>query len=511
MNRTTKALLCTGLVMASLAVPEMAAASRYSASTDTNADVLDYLENNKRSARTNAIADEQKQLIHDAFEMRKNLRDPLDPNKNVPVALEGDELFYDQHTGDFYATGSVNITSLDAQRFQTEEVKGNLENTEINVPGKGHVVQITPGQAKIVVDGYKIQYNYTKKTGKMEDVSGKIDHQYIKGKRIEMYPDKIIVYDGYLTKCSAEHPDYRSTASKIEIYPGDRMVCHDVKFWLADVPVFSAKKHTVRLDKDEDVIEMPRIGYNHDDGWWLSKDFNFYLTKNLYLNTELFYTGKYGFHSHGAVVYENNLGKFELMTGYYESSNNKWVKKAPSFRYTKSIPLSDTPFTVGLKYERGHWSQNNIHSMHTYYGLTLSHAPIDLGGNHKLYLSTTYSVTDESANHSRIKGMGYAALLRRDVDDRWSYYTRYSYTQANNKNSVFDYDLDNYSRKLSAGFSYKINARDRVLVGTAFDMSNYTLADMDVYWFHDFHCLQLISRYRAKRHQVNFTLQFNPW
>ncbi|WP_027405921.1 hypothetical protein [Anaerovibrio sp. RM50] len=511
MNRNTKALLCAGLVAANLALPITATASTYNASTDTNADVLDYLENNKRSARENAILDEQKQLVHDAFEMRKNLRDPLDPTKNVPVALEGDELFYDQHSGDFYATGKVNITSLDAQRFQTEEVKGNLENTEVNVPGKGHVVQMTPGQAKIVMDGYKIQYNYGKKTGNMEDVSGKIDKEYIKGKRIELYPDKIIVYDGYMTKCSAQHPDYRSTASKIEVYPGDKMVCHDMKFWLGDVPVFSAKKHTFRLDKDDNNLEMPRVGYNRDDGWWISKDFNYYLTDNFYLNADVIYTGKNGFHSHGAMIYDNNLGKFELMTGYYESSSNKWVKKAPSFRYTKAIPLGDLPFTVALNYERGHWSQNNIHSMHTYYGLTLSHDTIDLGGNHRLDLSTTYSVTDESYNHSRIKGLGYAALLRRDVDDRWTYYTRYSYTQANNKNSVFDYDLDDYSRKMSAGFSYKFNDRDRFLVGTAFDMSNYTLADMDLYWFHEFHCLELISRYRAKRHEFGFTLQFNPW
>ena len=511
MKRNTKALLCAGLIAVSLVLPQIADASKYTASTDTNANVLDYLENNKRSARENAVTDEQKQLVHDAFEMRKNLRDPLDPTKNVPVSLEGDELFFDQRNGDFYATGQVNITSLDAQRFLTDEVNGNIQNTEVNVPGKGHMVQMTPGQAKIVMDGYKIQYNYGKKTGSMEDVSGKVDHEYIKGKRVEMYPDKIVIYDGTMTKCSAINPDYHSSASMIEIYPGDKMICHNLKFWLGHVPVYSTKKRTFRLDKDSDQVDLPKVGYSSDDGFWISKDEKYYLARDLYIDAELKYTGKHGFRSHAELVHNNQLGTFKLLYGYYESSNNKWVKKTPSFTYNRTIPLGDSPLSLGLSYERGHWSQNGKHSMHTYYGISLSHKPIDLGGNHKLELSTNYSITNESYNQSSIRGFGYAALLRRDVDARWSYYTLYSYSQANSLNSVFDYDLDSYSRKLSAGFSYKFSDHDRVVVGSAFDMRTRDLADMDLYWLHEFHCLQLISRYRVKRHQVNFTLQFNPW
>ena len=143
MKRNTKALLCAGLMAVSLVLPQIADASKYTASTDTNANVLDYVENNKRSARENAIADEQKQLIHDAYEMRKNLRDPLDPTKNVPVAMEGDELFYDQRNGDFYAIGQVNITSLDAQRFQTEEVNEVIIATNSSLEGETTAMYIS--------------------------------------------------------------------------------------------------------------------------------------------------------------------------------------------------------------------------------------------------------------------------------------------------------------------------------------------------------------------------------
>jgi len=141
----------------------------------------------------------------------------------------------------------------------------------------------------------------------------------------------------------------------------------------------------------------------------------------------------------------------------------------------------------------------------------VSHDTIDIGGNHRLDLSTSYSITRESANNSSIKGLGYAALIRRDVNDRWSYYARYSYSQINNKNSLFNMDLDDYSRKFAMGFSYRFDHSNRMVVGTGFDAGERTLKDIDLYWFHDMHCFQSIIRYRAKRHEVGFTLQFSPW
>ncbi|MBR2143370.1 LPS-assembly protein LptD [Anaerovibrio sp.] len=511
MKKKWKALLCSGLIAATAVIPEAVQASTYYSDTDTNADVLDYIENNRREERNVGFSEEQKQLLLDALEMRKNLRDPYDPTKHVPVAVEGDELFYDQRNGDFYAVGKVKIMSMEAQSFQSEEANGNLVKNEINVPGKGHMLQMTPEQAKIVLDGYKTQYNYGTKTGKMEDVNGKVDHQFVKATRIEFYPDKIVAYDGYMTRCSAIHPDYRTTASMIEIYPNDKMICHNIKFYLGSIPVYSAKKQTFKLNGRNSGDMMPRVGYNNNDGLWISKDFRHYLYDNLYLQTHVKYTTKHVFRNNASIVFEHPIGRFELMTGFYQGYNHTWLKKAPSFAYTRTFRIKELPFTYKFYYERGAWNQGNIHSMHTFYSFDVSHDTIDIGGNHRLDLSTSYSITRESANNSSIKGLGYAALIRRDVNDRWSYYARYSYSQINNKNSLFNMDLDDYSRKFAMGFSYRFDHSNRMVVGTGFDAGERTLKDIDLYWFHDMHCFQSIIRYRAKRHEVGFTLQFSPW
>ena len=122
--------LAAGLVVAitfasgSVAKNLPQAEARYNSESDTDATILDYVENRRRNARENALNEDQKQLLLDAYEMKENLREPLDPTKNVPVAVEGDELFYDENTGDFVVQGNVVMTSLDKRRFITEHADG---------------------------------------------------------------------------------------------------------------------------------------------------------------------------------------------------------------------------------------------------------------------------------------------------------------------------------------------------------------------------------------------------
>ena len=87
--------LAAGLVVAitfasgSVAKNLPQAEAMYNSESDTDATILDYVENRRRNARENALNEDQKQLLLDAYEMKENLREPLDPTKNVPVAVEG--------------------------------------------------------------------------------------------------------------------------------------------------------------------------------------------------------------------------------------------------------------------------------------------------------------------------------------------------------------------------------------------------------------------------------------
>ena len=83
---------CAAFLAASC-LPAAASAS-YSASTDTAADILDYIENERRTARENRLTEAQEQLVKDTAAMQAHLRQPMEDHlKPLPTAFEGDELF----------------------------------------------------------------------------------------------------------------------------------------------------------------------------------------------------------------------------------------------------------------------------------------------------------------------------------------------------------------------------------------------------------------------------------
>ena len=148
MKSATKIL--SGLMITALVLPAAAgtaSAATYHSDSDTSLGLLDYLENEHRAARAQKPNPEKDQLKADTEEMRKHLRYPIDPTKAAPVAFEGDDLMWNQVTGDFTAKGKVKVTQLDEHRFEGENVDGNTIEERIHIPGKGHTT--TTARARV--------------------------------------------------------------------------------------------------------------------------------------------------------------------------------------------------------------------------------------------------------------------------------------------------------------------------------------------------------------------------
>lgn len=301
--------ICSGVLAAAALMPGYAMAA-YSADTETGMDALDYIENQHRLERENRLDAGQKQVLKDTAEMKKHLRQPVDP-KNLPTAFEGDDLTYDQNTGAFEAKGHVKITRLDNSRFTSDLVTGNTKTQDVVVNGKAHVIQMAPAQPSLNLDGYKTNYNYGKKTGTMEDASGKVDHQYVTGKRFEFYPDEVVIYDGTATKCSAKKPDYHLSADKIEIWPNKKMIMHHVKFWIGHVMLYRRNLYEVDLTPGakNQAEAYPRVGYDSDNGIWIRKNESYPLAKNVTFNPEILYTGHFGLRNSANVNWAVEIGR----------------------------------------------------------------------------------------------------------------------------------------------------------------------------------------------------------
>ena len=489
----------------------------YKAKTDTGADILDYIENRRRARLMNKLTEEQEELVRATEEMKQRLRRPVDATKAVPTSFEGDELTYDQNTGEFTARGKVHIVQMDGHQFDAVDglVTGNTLKQEIAVPGEAHMLQLTPGQARITLDGVNTFYRYGERTGTMELAKGKVDHQYVSGKKFEFYPDKIIIYEGTTTKCGAKKPDYHVSGDKITIYPNDKMIVENAKFWAKNTVLFTRKRYEQSMEpgaKNKD--NFPSVGYSKGEGVWIAQNLRIPLVGGLYGRAHLYASSKHGMRSRGTLNYNWGKANFEVAYGFYKDGEDRWLKREPSFIYSYGGPVGfRSHLNYNLKGELGRWykSSGNVRSMHRYYRAELSREPITLGKNWWLGLNVGYSLTQETYDDSQNRGFDWSATTVKEFDDRWAVYGRYSYSNKNTKNSLFDYDLDDFSRKVDTGVSYRVDDKNRFLVGLRYDMDKHKLNEVDYYWFHDMHCSQLVLRYRGKSHNWSVTWDFLPW
>ena len=511
MKSATKIL--SGLMVTALILPAAAgtaSAATYHSDSDTSLGLLDYLENEHRAARAQKPNPEKEQLKADTEEMSKHLRYPIDPTKAAPVAFEGDDLTWNQVTGDFTAKGKVKVTQLDQHRFEGENVDGNTIDQRIHIPGKGHMLQFTPGQTEVMLDGFETNYNYHTRTGTMESAKGKVAENYMTGKKFEFYPDKIVVYDGTKTKCSAINPDYSLYARKIEIYPDDKMVMHNVRFKIKGMTFLSKSKYEVNLKKDTTVSDwFPRFGYDKTNGLWVRQNLKQPIAKHVDANAKIVYTTKKDWRNEFNVGWVNAGNYARVTQGYFDDSDDNWIKKQPSLLVGHTARIGNSPFHYSVNGEYGRWKQGEVKSNHKMYNVGLSYDPIRFEG-WKLNLSTSYEVTHESYNDAHYSGFNYDATLTKDFDDRWSGYGAYRYQKNNRENSPFDFDNDTYSRKVEAGFSYRIDENNRVAFGSKYDVDNATWRKFDYYWFHDMHCSQVILHYEGRDKTWKVKWRFLP-
>lgn len=506
--------LLGALVIYTSITPDTAHA--YYESNNDTVKALDFIENARRGARENRMLPDQIELVEDAMKMSQMMRRPVDPEKNMPVAIEGDDMFYDQATGDVYAKGDVRITEVDARRFESDEARGNIKKQEVEVEGKGHFVQMTPGTTPFSLDGYKLVYNYGHQRGRMGTAEGKIGRYYVYGRRLEFYPGKIVVYDGYATKCSAKEKDYRISGDFIEIFPNDELIVYKARFWLKNKIIHTRDEYRVDISPDADHEQhFPHVGYSNTHGVWISDHFTYDFTKNFWAFADVKYYTRRNFKNVYGLKWKNHnltdTNTISVEYGSYKDSNDRWIKKEPTMKYEYKNKLGYWPFHYTVSFERGYWIKKRTESWHTNYGVYLGRDTFTMTPTWHMNYGAGYYITKESYDHSRRRSFVYDAKLFKNFGDRLIAYVGYHFSQYTLQRALFDYNADDYKQKLLYGLSYELTDHDRIVFGQEMDVKKGSLRDTDYYWFHDLHCAQMITRYRAKRKEIHVSLQFTPW
>lgn len=97
------------------------------------------------------------------------------------------------------------------------------------------------------------------------------------GKGLLREEERITAFDLSLTTCTREHPHYHFSAKKIEYFPKDRIVLRGAIYWEGPLPLFYLPYLAISLKERANGFELPRLGYNDQEGLFLKLTYNFFV------------------------------------------------------------------------------------------------------------------------------------------------------------------------------------------------------------------------------------------
>jgi lipopolysaccharide export system protein LptA len=426
------------------------------------------------------------------------------PDTKAPIVIEADDLSFSDETGDVFAQGNV-VVKQNTDVILTDAMRGNQKTTEVWIDGQATLQQ--PGSNLV---GTHTHYNYTTKIGNMQQVKGLVGKDHISGKDMELFPDKMIAYNGTTTECPAKVPDYHMSADKIEIWPGDKMIAYNAKFWIKNMIIYSVPKYQTSLKKGAEQNAFPRIGYNNTDGLAIKQHFEYPIGDNVAAFADAGLHSKAGFKPvYGLINREKNY-EITLEEGNYQDSNNNWIKKEPEAKFNfYRHRLGDLPISYTFDVSYGKWVGDNKTSWHQEENLYFTHDAINLGKNLSLGLGTGIQRIHESIDDSTTNNFKFDAVLAKQWSPKWAATTEYHYNT--NIASAFDYNAADMSREFDLGFTYKIDHMNKIGIRQRYDLENDRVYDQDYTWYRDLHCWQAEITYRAKRHQLKLDLSTTRW
>ncbi len=416
-----------------------------------------------------------------------------DKVKKAPLTIEGDELFFDDASGEVHATGNVVVTQA-PDTMLTEEMRGNTKATEVWIDGVATMLQPL---TRTKMTGHTVHYNYTTKLGKMEEPQGMVGSERIKGKDIEFYPAKMVSHEASMTRCPAKVPDYHISASKVEIWPGDKLIAYNAKVWIKNTVIYSIAKYQRSL-RDDAKSEMPRVSYSNSDGVAIQQYLEYPLTNNWALATEQNYYTKHGYKPQYALIDRETNYTFRIDQGEFRDDDSNWVKKEPEFRFEwHAKRIGRLPWSYKFTAIYGKWTDSIKSSWHQDYILYFTRDPIQLSDTLTWNIGTGLENVRESYDGSSINTLRFNTSLYKTLSPKWNMWVGYNYTK--NNNSIFAYNKVNVARELVAGVSYKIDRMNTIAFSKSYDLANERTYTDTWYWYRNLHCWDMTLSYELNR------------
>ncbi|MDD4599671.1 MAG: LptA/OstA family protein [Negativicutes bacterium] len=450
------------------------------------------------AADTEATTDNKK-------EVASSVESATPAKPQAPITIEGDELSFSDLTGQVFVKGNVRVTQNEV-KLTTDLLNGNTKESLVWTDSEATMTQ--PGVNLIGSGGLK--YDYKDNTGTLQQASGKVNRQFVTGRNIEMVStSEIIINDGTMTVCPAEVPDYHVSADKVEIWPGDKMIAYNAKFWIKNTVIYSMGKYQKSL-KEGAQSEFPRIGYDSGDGAYISQYLEVPVAGNTSAYADLTYFSSAGFKPAYGLVDREKMYSVGINYGNYQDSDDEWIKKEPEFRFDLHRQrVGNSPITYTFMGIYGKWTDARKTSWHQDYRLNFRHDTIDLSDTLKLNVGFGLRHLRESYNDYSADSWSAGARLTKTWSPKLTTWTGYGYTQKTS--NVFDFDEEDVNKKWTNGVSYKFDHQNTIVFSQVYDLENKLVYDQDYTWRRNLHCWDLEITYREKRDQLKVSIDTVKW
>ncbi len=231
------------------------------------------------------------------------------------IIVEGDEVEYLEKEQKIRATGNVSVVygeivlRCDSIEVDTKEQVAVCEgNVSIEHPDEG------------LLTGERIVYNLALEKGFITDGEVEAFPWFGHAREAErVSPKKYVLKDGFITTCDHDSPHYRLQASRVQIYPDDKVIARNVTMYLGKMPVMWLPYYYHPIIQSRSNIQIIP-GQSSEWGYFLLSAWRFHLTDRTYVDLLADYRSKKGF-AEGANLYYRmaDLGLSGLGSGVFRS------------------------------------------------------------------------------------------------------------------------------------------------------------------------------------------------
>ena len=435
----------------------------------------------------------------------------------LPVRIDADKMYYNDTTGAVWATGSVEV-SKGNQQLQSPRIEGNTKEQTYKSVGEYHFLE-EKGTLKDL-KGTGIIYNANTGAAHTEDVFGYADPFWVKAKVADFDGKTGHIEKGWLTTKHAiafkGAPDYRVEGDSIDVYPEDKAIIHNARFYVKNTKILSMKSYKVSLRHDRrgqiSIFSLlPRPKYNSTDGISLEGSIAYPVGSRGEVFLDYTWGSNIGFKPSFGYIHDLPWGTARLEYSRDSATldaRTVWVEKKPEFSIdTKTYQVGKTPFTVrgGLSY--GRWYEGDIRGTHSKYYGELSHRPIPVGTHSEVTAYGGYQ-RDYYGYNSLVRTMPYWGIgVTTKVSPTvkvWAGYRQNNVSEL--ADSPYPFDQVDVKYNLYYGFSVQATKLDRFSIQLQRDLQTHDLRYVDLTWHRDLHSFEGTLTYRVKQKKWEYTL-----